>query len=154
MSTTTADRIRKESTLATPRPRVWRALADAREFGSWFQAAFEGPFRAGERVRGRITHPGYEAVRFELVVEAMEPERRFAFTWQPDGTGNAVEGAAGPSTRVEFTLEDAGAGTRLVITETGFERIPAGRRAEAIRRNESGWEQQMAAIETYLRRHP
>ena len=70
------DRIERSILLKAPRSRVWRALANAEEFGNWFGVAFKGKtFAAGERVQGKITHPGYEHVVFEVLIERMEPER-------------------------------------------------------------------------------
>ncbi len=53
-------------------------------------------------------------------------------------------------TLVEFRLEKTAAGTRLRVTESGFENIPAHRRAEAFRMNDGGWTQQVKNIETYV----
>jgi uncharacterized protein YndB with AHSA1/START domain len=154
MSTTTTDRIEKQILLRAPRARVWRALADAKEFGAWFQAAFEGPFRPGATVRGRITYPGYEHLTMEIEVEAMEPERRLALRWHPNAVEPGVDYSGEPTTLVEFELEDAPGGTRLTLTESGFDRIPIARRAAALKSNDAGWSAQMKAIEDYLRRNP
>ena len=41
------DRIEKKILLRAPRERVWRAISDAKEFGSWFGVVFEGHFAEG-----------------------------------------------------------------------------------------------------------
>lgn len=51
------DRIEKEIVLRAPRARVWKALTDSREFGTWFRVALDGPFEAGKRITGRMTYP-------------------------------------------------------------------------------------------------
>ena len=43
----------------------------------------DGPFVPGEVSRGQITYPGYEHLKWEAVVQKMEPERLFSFTWHP-----------------------------------------------------------------------
>ena len=154
MSTTTTDRIEKQIVLRAPRPRVWKALADSQEFGTWFKAALDGPFATGARVGGHVTHPGYEHVRMDLQIERMEPERRFAFRWHPNAVEPGVDYSNEPTTLVEFTLEDVEGGTRLTVTESGFDAIPLARRAEAIKGNDRGWTGQMKAIEAYLQRTP
>jgi uncharacterized protein YndB with AHSA1/START domain len=154
MSTTTTDRIEKQILLRAPRARVWRALTDSKEFGAWFQAVLDGPFRPGIRVRGRITYPGYEHVVFDLVVEKLEPERLFSCRWHPNAIDPNEDYSSEPMTLVEFTLEEAEGGTLLRVVESGFDRIPLARRAEAFKSNEEGWAAQMSAIEEYLRQNP
>ncbi len=62
-------RIEKAIELGAPVSRVWRALTDYREFGTWFRVRLEGPFVPGQATRGQITYPGYEHIRFEAVVQ-------------------------------------------------------------------------------------
>jgi uncharacterized protein YndB with AHSA1/START domain len=154
MSTTTTDRIAKEILLKAPRSRVWRALTDSKEFGTWFQSVFTEPFRPGARLKGRITYPGYEHLKFDLVVEKMEPERLFSFRWHPNAVDPSLDYSKEPTTLVEFTLEEVEGGTLLKLVESGFNGIPLARRADALKANEGGWAEQMVAIETYLRRNP
>jgi uncharacterized protein YndB with AHSA1/START domain len=148
------DRIEKRIRLRSPRARVWRALTDSAEFGTWFQAEFTEPFRVGSRHIGRITYPGYEHLRIDVVVETMEPQLRFAFRWHPNAHDPKRNYSAEPMTLVEFTLEDDGDGTLLTVRESGFDSIPLDRRAEALKSNDGGWAAQMTAIEDYLRRQP
>ena len=152
------DRIEKRIELKAPLARVWRALTDYREFGEWFRVKLEGPFVVGQVSRGQCTYPGYEHVRWEARVEAMEPERLFAFTWpliehleKETYTG---EYAHAPRTRVEFRLERVAGGTLLTLTESGFEQVPANWREQAFRQNEGGWSEQMRNIETYVAKKP
>lgn len=148
------DRIVRTIQLNAPPARVWRALTDHREFGAWFQASLEGPFAVGKTTRGKITYPGYEHLVLEVVTVAMEPPRRFAFKWQPTAVDPALDHSAEPWTHVEFTLEKTSSGTSLVLTESGFDAIPVARRAEAFRRNEGGWNEQVRNIQRYVQEHP
>jgi len=148
------DRIEKRIELNAPVSRVWRALTDYREFGEWFRVKLEGPFVPGEVSRGRITYPGYEHVQWEAVVQKMEPERLFSFTWHPYAVDPATDYSKETPTLVEFRLEKTTAGTLLVLTESGFDKVPAARRLEAFRRNEGGWTEQMKNIEAYVARKP
>lgn len=150
MATDDMDRIEKQIFLKAPRSRVWRALTDAEEFGRWFGVALEGPFVAGERVRGKVLHPGYEHVPFDLVVERVEPERRFAWRSHPHPVEPGADYSAEPTTLVEFTLEEVDGGTRLTVVESGFSAIPLARREEAYRGNAEGWAAQLENIERYV----
>jgi uncharacterized protein YndB with AHSA1/START domain len=142
------DRIQKTVVLRAPRSKVWRALTDSAQFGQWFGARLESQFAAGRRTEGAITIPGYTHIRFEVDVEQMEPERLFSYRWQPGGDPD--KDPAEPTTLVVFELEEVPEGTRLTVTETGFDRLPAARRAKAYRENDSGWTGQMENIRKYL----
>jgi uncharacterized protein YndB with AHSA1/START domain len=145
-----SDRIEKRIELKAPVGRVWKALTDYQEFGEWFRVKLEGPFVPGQTSRGNITYPGYEHVKWEAVVQKMEPEKLFSFTWHPYGIDPKVDYSKETPTLVEFRLEKTPTGTMLVLTETGFDKVPAHRRAEAFRANEGGWSEQMKNIESYL----
>ena len=147
-ATTVTDRIEKTVIVKAPRSRVWRAISDATQFGKWFQVKLDGEFKAGATITGTITYPGYEGLRLEMVVERIEPERLFSYRWHPGDP--RVDYSAEPMTLVEFTLEDAGADTRLSIVESGFDKIPLARRADAFRMNEGGWTEQVENIQRHV----
>ena len=146
----TTDRIEKRIELKAPIPRVWRALTDYREFGEWFQVKLEGPFVRGQKSRGQITYPGYEHLKWEIVVQKMEPERLFSFTWHPYAIDPKIDYSEETPTLVEFRLEKRANGTLLTLTESGFEKIPSDRRREAFRMNDGGWTEQMKNIERHV----
>lgn len=150
MTTAVTDRIEKRVVLRAPRARVWRALTNADEFGRWFGATLQGPLSEGATVRGKITHPGYDHLTMELQVERIEPERYFAYRWHPYAVDPNVDYSLEPTTLVEFRLEESSEGTVLTIVESGFDRIPLARRAEAFRMNEGGWTAQASSIERYV----
>lgn len=150
MNRSDTDRIHKEITLAASRSRVWRALTDHQEFGAWFLVDLEGPFRVGEKFQGRTTHPECRGVLLQAWVEQMEPETLFSFRWHPHAIDPDFDYSKEPTTLVEFRLEDAGSGTRLTVTESGFEAIPEGRRAEAFLRNDGGWTAQIENIRAHV----
>jgi uncharacterized protein YndB with AHSA1/START domain len=146
----TTDRIRKSIFLRAPRSRVWRAIANAEEFGAWFGARLEGGFAPGARVTGRITTPGYEHLIMDVTIERVDPERLLSLRWHPYAIEPGVDYSGEPTTLVEFRLEHAAGGTRLTVTESGFDRIPVSRRAEAFRMNDQGWAEQMKNIERHV----
>jgi uncharacterized protein YndB with AHSA1/START domain len=148
---TSCDRIEKTVILRAPRSKVWRALTDSAQFGEWFQARPEGPFTPGRRVRGPVTYPGYEHLTFEVTVEQMEPERLFSWRWHPGGADPDIDPAE-PTTLVVFQLEEVPEGTRLTVTESGFDRIPIARRTKAYRENDEGWSGQIENIRNFLAR--
>ena len=156
MSSTTSDtdRIERSVLIDAPRERVWRALSNADEFGTWFGVDLKGQaFAAGQRVRGRITIPGYEHVWFDVDVDQVEPPSRLSYRWHPYAVDPAVDYTAETPTLVTFTLADApGGGTRLTVVESGFDQIPPHRRLEAFRMNSGGWEGQIENIVRHVGR--
>jgi uncharacterized protein YndB with AHSA1/START domain len=146
--------IEKQIEIAAPVSRVWRALTDYRQFGEWFLVKMDGPFVAVKPIGGQITHPGYEHLRMEIVIKAIEPETLFSYTWHPYAVDPKVDYTKEASTLVEFRLQATAGGTLLTVTESGFEKIPSERRVEAFLRNDGGWKQQMKNIEAYVRKNP
>jgi uncharacterized protein YndB with AHSA1/START domain len=149
-----SDRIEKSIELNAPVSRVWRAITDHLEFGEWFRVKLDGPFEPGKPSTGQITHPGYEHVKWTATVKEMQPERLFSFTWHPYAIDASVDYSDETPTLVEFHLEEIPSGTRLVITESGFDKIPAHRRSEAFRMNEGGWAGQLKNIESHVAKNP
>jgi uncharacterized protein YndB with AHSA1/START domain len=161
---TDVSRIEKKVLLRAPLQRVWRAVSDAKEFGSWFGVRFDGPFVAGGHLRGKVvpttadaevakTQKDYEGAAFEITVDRIEPERLLSFRWHPYAVEPGVDYSAEPTTLVVFTLEATDTGTLLTITESGFDKIPLARRAKAFSMNEQGWAAQIRLIEKHLAAH-
>jgi uncharacterized protein YndB with AHSA1/START domain len=161
MSAPNTDRIEKQVLLRAPRTRVWQALTDAREFGTWFGVRFDGPFTAGSLLRGVIVPTSvdaevakaqqpYEGTPFEITVDRIEPETLFAFRWHPFAVERGVDYSREPATLVVFALEQVPNGVMLTVTESGFDQVPLARRAKAFTANEGGWTMVMTLIEKYL----
>jgi uncharacterized protein YndB with AHSA1/START domain len=150
MNTPSTDRIEKQILLRAPQSRVWRALTDAEEFGTWFRVKLEGRFVPGQWTRGKITWPGFEHITMEVKVERMEAEALFSFRWHPYAIDPKVDYSGEPTTLVEFQLEAADGGTLLKVVESGFDQLPVDRRNEAFRMNEGGWKQQLVNIEHHV----
>jgi uncharacterized protein YndB with AHSA1/START domain len=161
MTTAVTDRIEKTILLRAPRARVWRALTDSAEFGQWFGVKFDGSFAPDTLVRGTIVgtkvdpevaraQRQHSGVPFEITIDRIEPERLFSFRWHPYAVEPGVDYAAEPTTLIEFAIEEVPGGTRLTVTESGFDRIPLARRAKAFTANEQGWTIMVTIIEKYL----
>ncbi len=155
------DSIEKHVLLRATRNRVWRALSDSTEFGTWFGVKFDGPFQEGSTLHGVIVPTGvnaevaqaqkkYEGTPFEITVEQLKPERLFSFRWHPYAVEPGVDYSSEPTTLVVFTLEDDGSGVKLTVTESGFDRIPLARRARAFAANEQGWGMVVNLIKEHL----
>lgn len=159
------DRIEKKILLRAPKQRVWQAISDSSQFGSWFGVAFNGPFVEGGCLTGKIVpttvdlevaklQKPYEGVAFEFRVERIEPMRSISFRWHPFAVDPATDYSKEPMTLIHFELEEKPEGVLLTITESGFDRIPLARRAGAFKANEGGWAMQTQLIEKYLAKQP
>jgi uncharacterized protein YndB with AHSA1/START domain len=168
---TSTDKIEKTVTLRASVARVWRAIADAREFSRWFGFEFQGEFAPGRQMKGvfrgsldqaaLVEHQKRLGIRpSELklpdenatfcTVERIEPERYFSFRWIPYGIDAEADLENEPTTLVEFRLEPVSDGTLLTIVESGFDRVPAHRRERAFRMNEGGWAAQAGNLGRYV----
>jgi uncharacterized protein YndB with AHSA1/START domain len=87
---------------------------------------------------------------FGIPVQKIEPERLFSYTWHPYAIDPKVDYSGETPTLVEFTLEKSANGTLLVVTESGFDKIPSERRAEAFLMNDNGWAQQVKNMESHV----
>lgn len=166
-----SDKIEKQVTLRAPVSRVWRALTDAREFEAWFGLRLQGTFAEGKPIAGVFDtrldeaaimahqkNMGLAPSRVKMpapgstfcTVERMEPETFFSFRWIPYGVDAEIDPAGEPTTLVEFRLEPVPDGTRLTITESGFDRVPLHRRERAFRMNEGGWAAQAENIRKHV----
>jgi uncharacterized protein YndB with AHSA1/START domain len=161
MSVAVSDRIEKRIMLNAPRTRVWKAVAEAEQFGTWFGVKFDGPFEAGKPLSGVMVgtkvdpevakaQQPYAGKPFDIVVERIEPERLFSFRWHPYAVEPGVDYSKEPTTLIEFTLEEKDNGVMLTITESGFDRILLERRAKAFTANEEGWTKVITLVEKYL----
>lgn len=155
------DKIEKIATLKAPLAKVWSAISDSAAFGTWFGMTIEGPFVEGRTVSGAIAktqvddeiakhQEPYVGMRCDLMIERIVPLKLFAFRWHPGAEPNV--GPNAPTTLVTFELEEVSGGTRLTITESGFEALPPERRAKAFADNEGGWEAQLGLVAKYLAR--
>jgi len=156
---TSTDKIEKKILLRAPRNRVWMALADSTQFGTWFGMTLDGPFKPGARMRGVITptnvdpevgkmQKSHEGAAFEMVIEKMESEKLFSFRWR--SVDPKVDDSQEPATLVAFTLEEASGGVMLTVTHSGFDRIPLERRAKAFADNDGGWSLIVKVLEKYV----
>lgn len=156
----TTDKIEKTAIFKAPLAKVWKAISDAEAFGTWFGIRFDGPFVEGQTVTGTMTttqvdeevakhQAPYTGLRFELHIERIEAMRLFSFRWQPDPDEKDPKA---PKTLVTFVLEEVPEGTRLTLTESGYDALALERRAQVMADNEGGWEMQLSLIGKYLQR--
>lgn len=150
-----SDCIEREIVLNAPVSRVWRALTNHKEFGEWFRVKIDAPFKAGEEASGPVLYPGYEHITWRAVIQELDPEQYFAFTWHPYAIDPNIDYSKEVPTLVEFRLQASkDGGTHLDLSECGFNDLPPDRQKQAFEENEKGWTQQMKNISEYIASHP
>ena len=144
-----SDIVKQEIDIAAPIERVYRALTDHEEFGSWFGVKCTAPFECGKFAQGTVSFRGEEfPLSFRVI--AMDSPDFFSFTWHPYAVDKSIDYSDEIPTLVEFRLKETGGGTHLTVTESGFDAIPPARRAEAFRMNNHGWEIQTHNIKEHI----
>ncbi len=144
------DKIVRTIELKAPIARVWQALSDHKQFGQWFCLDINEPFKPGQPTKATLTYPGYEGLLWEVNIKEMQPEKLFSFTWHPAAVDPKIDYSAEEPTLVEFKIEPSQSGTLLTLTESGFDKLPEHRRAEAFRMNDGGWAEQLQNIDNYV----
>jgi uncharacterized protein YndB with AHSA1/START domain len=129
--------------------RVWRALTNPAELSAWFQVKIEGDIAPGQEVWMTTTHPDFAGQRFRVRFVEMAAPARFVWQWHPGEVDPKVDYSREPRTTVTFTLEPSEKGTRLSVTETGFDEISLARRAKVYGDNSQGWTEVIVWLQKY-----
>ncbi|MFF0346044.1 SRPBCC domain-containing protein [Kribbella sp. NPDC004875] len=121
---------------------VWSAVTQPDVFAQWY--AFGGA-EIDLRPGGRLVTRWDEHGEFRGFVEKVEPGRRFAYR---SAVEPGVEPAPGNSTVVEFTLTPEAEGTRLLVVESGFDRLDATPEQQSAytTRSTQAWENALVAL--------
>jgi uncharacterized protein YndB with AHSA1/START domain len=143
-------RIDRTIEIAAPPDRVWRALTNAKELSAWFQVKIEGDIAPDTEVWMTTVHPQYAGQRFRVRFTEMTPPQRFVWEWHPGQVDPSVDYAREPRTTVTFTLEPSARGTRLSVSETGFDEISLARRAKVYKDNSQGWAEVLVWLQKYV----
>ena len=150
MTVAELSRIDRTIEIDAPPDRVWRALTNAEELSAWFQVKIEGEIAPGIDVWMTSVHPGHAGQRFLVRFTEMTAPRRFVWEWHPGEVDPAVDYSREPRTTVTFTLEPSDRGTRLSVSETGFDEIALARRAKVYKDNSQGWAEVLVWLQTYV----
>lgn len=144
------DKIERIVVLKAPIERVYRAITDPKEWGTWFAHGVEGDFEPGSQP---VMDEG-EYGRFRIAIIDVQPHHYFAFRWVsgsefvPQGfVGNPLEH---PNTLVEFFLNEIDGCTELRLVESGFAGLPDKYAEKNFNENCDGWEYQLNSLTEHL----
>ena len=131
----------RSAVIKATRERVWQAITEATQISQWFDGSMQWEFEAKAGAKMTFYYEG-KVIGYGRVVTA-EPMERFAFHWTPE-PGNPVESL------VTFVLETVAEGTRVTITESGFEALPESLRQKRYEMNGMGWGIALDHLASYL----
>ena len=143
-------RIDRTIEVNAPPDRVWRALTNAAELSAWFQVKIEGDIVPDADVWMTSVHPEHAGQRFRVRFTEMSAPHRFVWEWHPGAVDPGVDYSREPRTTVTFTLEPSGRGTRLSVSETGFDAISLARRAKVYKDNSQGWPEVLVWLQKHV----
>ena len=150
MNVAELSRIDRTIEIDAPPDRVWRALTNADELSAWLQVSIEGDIAPGSEVWMTSVHPEHAGQRFRVRFTEMTAPRRFVWEWHPGAVDPSVDYGSEPRTTVTFTLEPSERGTRLSVSETGFDAVSLARRAKVYSDNSQGWLTVLVWLKTYV----
>src|SRR5947208_2332559 len=150
MTVAELSRIDRTIDIKAPPDRVWRALTTVEELSAWFQVKIEGDIASGNEVWMTSMHPEHAGQRFRVRFKEMVAPRRFVWEWHPGAVDPSIDYTREPHTTVTFTLQAIDGGTRLSVSETGFDEISLERRAKVHRDNSQGWAEVLVWLQTYV----
>jgi uncharacterized protein YndB with AHSA1/START domain len=130
------DRIERQMTFPAPRDDVWAAITEPEQIGKWFGTEAKLDLRPGGEGVLR-----WDEIEVRVTVEEVSPPSRFSYRWEPSNTPSG-----GPTTLVEFELEEIEGGTRLSLVESGF----AALKPESRKENEFGWDEELGHLRAYV----
>ena len=136
------DRIERTVEIGQPPAKVWAALTTAEGLSAWFGQDATIDLRPGGSVSMKF---GSDHVA-DMRVERVDEPTVFAYTWHIYGLPDKDP----RRTYVEFTLEPAGAGTRLTVVESGFAQLPDDAYRTAYDGNTQGWASELGELVDYL----
>ena len=143
-------RIDRTIEIQAPPERVFKALTNADELSDWFQVRVEGQITAGGEVWMTSVHPDHAGQRWPVRIVELSAPRRVVWQWHPGQVDPTRDYSREPQTTVTFTLEPSGGGTRVSVSETGFDRIALERRAKVYEDNSQGWSEVLVWLQKYV----
>jgi uncharacterized protein YndB with AHSA1/START domain len=136
--------VRRTIHINAPIEKVWAAVTEPQHLAKWFpdRAALE-PVAVG--ATGTFAWDDYGTQ--PVIVEALDAPTSISYRWGNETPGSA---AVDPdhSTVFTFTLAEVAGGTRLTVTETGFETLADP--AAGLESNRGGWNFELDELVTYL----
>ena len=140
----TALKIERSIVVKAAQEKVWRALTTPEAIAKWFEVFEFDRLEAGQPIHFRWEpHPSVDFTETFGEIALVEPMSRFGYRWRIAPTEPVT-------TLVMFELEAVPEGTRVTVTETGFEALSEGQRQQRFQDNLAGWEEVINKLANYV----
>ena len=126
--------------VAAPRERVWQAITDAGEIQQWWDDYWEIP---ALEVGGTVKF-GTEDDPMLATIAVVDPPREFAIQWPPQPQYHSID------VFTRYVLKEENGGTRVTVSETGFEALPDDIRQQRLDSTAKGYTTVLAHLKAYL----
>jgi uncharacterized protein YndB with AHSA1/START domain len=128
-----------------PPLRVWGAITDPAQLEQWYAPGcpWEIPgLQAGTTVKFHNTDTDIQLA----TIEAVEPLKEFILRWQLDPAHPGI------TLLNSFRLEEAEGGTRVTVSQAGYELLPDGMRQEQLDQDAQAYTAIAESLKSYLER--
>lgn len=134
------EELRVESSIwiEAPRERVWRAITEPAELAQWLlPPALGAGMKRDAQDTIYVSMGGMEIPIATL--EELDPPRQMRTRGLPDGV-----------IAITFVLEEESNGTRVAVTMSGFEQLPADARQDRLAPSGAAWEKALANLKAQV----
>ena len=129
--------------IAAPRERVWSAITDPAQLESWFSPGTSWKLTALE-VGGRLftQDPETGGEANVQVIQLLDPPQHFVT--------HSLPATPGSSESTAYLLQEERGGTRLTITNSGYELLPDDERWSTMEQNAFGFGMMLENLRAYV----
>lgn len=129
--------IMRSISIAAPAAQVWDAISDPAHMAAWFLPPALGAQMKAESGKLYVTM-GPMGIPI-ATLDKLSPPRQLSMRGFPDGVLTAT-----------LTVEPDNDATRVTVTMTGFEALPADAQQERVAPSTAGWEKALENLQAYL----
>ncbi|MFN8374412.1 MAG: SRPBCC domain-containing protein [Anaerolineae bacterium] len=127
-----------------PRERVWRAITETEQIMRWWNKddRWEIPaLRVGETIKFIFGNP---VTVMLATIDVVEPPHKFSLLWPPQPQYHNLRMV------LTYVLTEENGGTRVTVSETGFEALPDAVRQERFEKTGAGYTIVLHNLKTLL----
>lgn len=129
--------------IAAARERVWEAITDAAQINQWWGG--DDQWQIAALQVGATVQFAHRDIPILATIGVLDPPRQFSIQWPPEQNHSVLKATT-------YTLEAEKGGTRVTVTETGFEALPDDIRQTRYDRTAQGYATVLEGLKTHVER--
>jgi uncharacterized protein YndB with AHSA1/START domain len=131
--------------IAAPRERAWRAVTEPEQLDQWYATYYRWEIPALQVGTTIKFYNKDDDTDIQLAtIEVVDPPRQFTLRWQPNQQYPAT------TLITTFLLEEENGGTRVTISESGYESLPDDERQQWLDATGAGYTMSMENLKAHL----